>query len=112
MAEQTSKYEVVFLARQDVSKAQVETITTEFAAIIKKNGGKVATTEQWGLRTLAYPINKATKAHYVLFQLEAPGTLIAELERQFRLHDDVVRYMTLKIEAFSEGPSVAMKDAA
>ncbi len=112
MAVKLSKYETVFLARQDVSASHAEAMSKEFAEILKKEGAKVATTESWGLRTLAYPINKATKAHYVMFQFEAPASAVAELERQFRLHDDVVRYMSLKIEGFSEGSSIMVKDAA
>lgn len=98
-------YETVFMTRQDVGAQQVEELTKAFSEIITKAGGKIAKTEQWGLRTLAYKINKARKAHYTLVEMEAPAPALHEMERQMRIHDDVVRYLTIVREEFSKGPS-------
>lgn len=110
--EKTNLYEIVFLVRQDASTTQVENVTKELGDILKKEGGKVENTEKWGLRSLAYPVNKARKAHYVMLQVSATSAALHELERRMRLHDDVVRHMSLKIEALSEEPSVLARDAA
>lgn len=101
-------YETVFMARQDLTEAQVNQLTEELSNIIKKEGGKTLKTEYWGLRNLAYRINKSRKAHYVLLETEAPGPAIIELERNMRLHDDVMRSLTTRLEAKTEGPSVMM----
>lgn len=98
-------YETVFMTRQDVGAQQVEELTKEFSNILTKDGGKIAKTEQWGLRTLAYKINKARKAHYTLIEFEAPATALIEMERQMRIHEDVMRYMSITREEFSKGPS-------
>ncbi|MFY9288052.1 MAG: 30S ribosomal protein S6 [Alphaproteobacteria bacterium] len=102
-------YESVFIARQDVPAAQVETLTTQFADIVSSQGGKVTKTEQWGLRSLAYRINKNKKGHYVMFNLDAPPAAVAELERNLRLHEDVLRFMTVRVEELEEGPSAVMR---
>lgn len=102
-------YEITFLARQELNGQQVETLTKDFEKLIADNGGKTLKTEQWGLRTLAYKINKAKKAHYVMIECEAPAPAVHEVERQMRIHDDVMRYLTLKLDAPSKGPSVMMK---
>lgn len=102
-------YESIFVARQDIQAAQVEVITNEFAEIIKANGGEVTKTEQWGLRTLAYKIRKNKKGHYVLFNLNAPAAAVAEMERNMRLHEDILRFMTIKVKELEEGPSVMMR---
>ncbi len=99
-------YETVFMARQDLTEAQVKELAKTFGKIIEDQGGKVAKTEHWGLRTLAYKINKSRKAHYVLIESDAPGTAVIELERIMRLHDDVMRSLTVKREALSDGPSI------
>ena len=102
-------YEHVFLARQDLAQAQVDALAANATDIIEKNGGKVVKTETWGLRSLAYKIAKNRKAHYVLLELDAPGTVIAELERQTQINEDVIRYMTVKVDTHEAGPSVMMR---
>jgi small subunit ribosomal protein S6 len=102
-------YETVWIARQDVTTAQVEAMTETFAAIITEKGGTVVKTEQWGLRTLAYKINKNRKGHYVMYHLDASPEAIAEMERQMGLSEDVLRLMTVRVEAHEEGPSVMMQ---
>lgn len=101
-------YETVFIARQDLTEGQVKDLTKGFEDILKKEGGKVTKTEQWGLRTLAYRINKSRKGHYVLIESDAPGSAVIELERNMRLNEDVMRYLTIKLEEPSNGPSVVM----
>jgi len=102
-------YESVFIARQDIPATQVEALTTSFAEIITTNGGKVTKTEQWGLRNLAYRIRKNKKGHYVLFNLDAPSAAVMEMERNMRLHEDILRFMTIKVEELEAGPSVMMR---
>lgn len=98
-------YENVFIARQDISATQVEELTDTFKKVVSDNNGKIVKTENWGLRTLAYRIKKNRKGHYVLFNIDAPGSAIHELERQMRISEDVLRYLTIKIDEFEEGPS-------
>jgi len=104
-----SLYEYTYIARQDIQPQQVDAITDQFAKIIDDNGGKVAKTESWGLRALAYRIKKYKKGHYVHLNLDAPHAAIAELERNARLHEDVIRYMTIRVEEFEEGDSVVLR---
>ena len=104
-----SLYEYTYIARQDIQPQQVEAITNEFTNIITKNGGKIAKTESWGLRTLAYRIKKYKKGHYVHLNIDAPHAAIAELERLSRLHEDVIRYMTIRVEEFEKGDSVVLR---
>ncbi len=99
-------YEHVFLARQDLSQSQVDSLAQEATKIVEDNEGKVVMTETWGLRTLAYKIQKNRKAHYVMLRLDAPGPVIAELERQTRINEDVLRFLTIRVEEHEEGPSV------
>ncbi len=99
-------YETVFMARQDLTDAQVKALTDEFSKIITDNGGKVLKTESWGLRSLAYTINKSNKAHYVLIETDAPGPAVIELERVMRLNEDVMRSQTLRLEEPTDGPSI------
>ncbi len=101
-------YETVLIARQDLTEAQVKDLTKSLTGIVEKQGGKVIKTEQWGLRNLAYKINKSRKGHYTLMEIEAQGPAIHELERNMRLNEDVMRYMTIRLEAPTEGPSVMM----
>ena len=101
-------YETVFIARQELTQAQVDDLTASFAAILKDNGGKVHKTENWGLRTLAYRINKNHKGHYVLIESDAPGAAVIEMERNMRFNEDILRYLTVREEALSKGPSVVM----
>lgn len=102
-------YEHVFLARQDLAQAQVDALAATATEIIEKNGGKVVKTETWGLRSLAYKIAKNRKAHYVMLELDAPGAVVAELERQTQINEDIIRYMTVKVNAHEAGPSVMMR---
>lgn len=101
-------YETVFITRQDLTETQVKDLTDGFGKIIEKEKGKVTKTEQWGLRSLAYRINKSRKGHYTLIETDAPGDAIIELERNLRLNEDVMRYMTIKLEELSDGPSIMM----
>lgn len=98
-------YETVFIARQDLSDAQVKAITESCEKIIKDGKGKVIKTESWGLRTLAYKINKNKKGHYVLIESESPAPAVIEMERTLRLNEEVVRYMTIRLDEASKGPS-------
>jgi small subunit ribosomal protein S6 len=102
-------YEHVFLARQDLAQAQVDALAENATKIIADNGGKVGKTETWGLRGLAYRIAKNRKAHYVLLDVDAPATAMAELERQTGINEDVIRYMTIRVEDHEKGPSVMMR---
>ena len=104
-----SLYEYTYIARQDIQPQQVDAITEQFAKIITDNGGKVTKTESWGLRTLAYRIKKYKKGHYVHLNLDAPHAAIAELERNARLHEDVIRYMTIRVDEFEEGDSIMLR---
>ncbi len=105
-------YESVFLARQDVSAQQVAAMTETFTNLVKEHGGEVPKNEYWGLRTLAYRIKKNRKAHYVLMNVEAPATALAELERNLKLNEDVIRYMSIRVDELEEGPSVMMRNKA
>jgi small subunit ribosomal protein S6 len=102
-------YEHVFLARQDLAQAQVDALAENATKIITDNGGKVAKTETWGLRSLAYRIAKNRKAHYVMLDLDAPPAAIAELERQSNINEDVIRFLTLKVDELEKGPSAMMR---
>jgi small subunit ribosomal protein S6 len=102
-------YEHVFLARQDLATAQVEAMTETFSRIIADGKGAVASHEYWGLRSLAYRIAKNRKAHYVMLNIEAPAPAIAEMERQVALNEDIIRFMTVRIDALPTEPSAMMK---
>lgn len=102
-------YEHVFVARQDISTQQVESLTADLTRVIETNGGQVKKTEPWGLRNLAYKIKKNRKGHYVLLNIDAPATLITELERNVRLNEDIIRHLTVRVEALEEGPSAVMQ---
>ncbi|MCF6196183.1 MAG: 30S ribosomal protein S6 [Emcibacter sp.] len=102
-------YEHIFIARQDIQPQQVEAITKDLTKIVEDNGGKVTKTEQWGLRTLAYRIKKYKKGHYVLLNIDGSTDAISELERNERLHEDVVRFMTIRVEELEEGDSVVLR---
>lgn len=102
-------YETVLIARQDLSDAQVKELTAACEKTITDGEGKINKTENWGLRTLAYRINKNRKGHYVLIESDAPASALHELERQMRLNEDVLRYMTIKLDAATKGPSVMME---
>ncbi|MCB1530733.1 MAG: 30S ribosomal protein S6 [Rhodospirillales bacterium] len=101
-------YETVFIARQDLSDAQVKDLTSAAEKIITDGKGKIHKTEHWGLRTLAYRIKKNRKGHYVLIESDAPAQAVAELERTLRLNEDVLRYMSIREDELSSGPSVIL----
>jgi small subunit ribosomal protein S6 len=103
-------YESVFIARQDVTSTQVEGLTETFSNILKENGGSVVKTEQWGLKTLAYKIKKNRKGHYVYFGLDAPAAAVAEMERNMSLNEDVLRFMTLRVDAIPEGQTAMLQN--
>jgi small subunit ribosomal protein S6 len=103
-------YECVFIARQDISAAQTEGLTETFSQVITENGGSIANVESWGLRTLTYRIKKNRKGHYVLINIEAPAPAVHEMERQMRINEDVLRFMTLRLDAFEEGPSAMVRN--
>lgn len=102
-------YEHVFIARQDISGTQVDQLVEAFTGVVENGGGKVVGTESWGLRNLAYRVKKNRKGHYVMMNLDAPSEVVTELERQQRIHDDILRYLTLRVEEFEEGPSVMLQ---
>ena len=102
-------YEHVFLARQDLAQAQVDALAEAATKIIEDNQGKVVKTETWGLRSLAYRIAKNRKAHYVMLDLDAPAPAIAELERQSNINEDIIRFMTVRVDELESGPSVMMR---
>jgi len=102
-------YEHVFLARQDLAQAQVDALAEIATKIVEDNQGKVVKTETWGLRSLAYKIAKNRKAHYVMLEIDAPAGVVAELERQTQINEDIIRYMTVKVDAHEQGPSAMMR---
>ena len=102
-------YEHVFLARQDVSAQQVDALVELYKGVIEAHGGKVGRVENWGLKSLTYRIKKNRKAHYALMDIDAPAAAIHEMERQMRINEDVLRYMTIAVEAHEEGPSAMMQ---
>jgi len=102
-------YEHVFLARQDLAQAQVDALAEAATKIVEEGQGKVVKTETWGLRSLAYRIAKNRKAHYVMLEIDAPTGVIAELERQTSINEDVIRYMTVRVDTHEQGPSAMMR---
>lgn len=102
-------YENVFIARQDLTPAKVTELTEKYVSVIENNGGKVSKRENWGLRTLAYKINKNRKGYYTLINIDAPASAVVEMERLMRLDENLLRYLTVKVDALEEGPSVMME---
>jgi small subunit ribosomal protein S6 len=102
-------YEHVFLARQDISQAQVEALAKEYSQVIEEGGGKVGKTEYWGLKTIAFKIKKNRKAHYSLMNIDAPPAAVAEMERRMGLSPDVIRFITVRVEAHETEPSIQMR---
>lgn len=102
-------YEHVFIVRQDVPSQQVDTLIDEFSEVVQQSGGTVAKKENWGLKSLAYRIKKNRKGHYVLMNIDAPAEAIHEMERQMRIHEDVLRYMTIRVDELDEEPSIQMQ---
>ncbi|ABA79313.1 30S ribosomal protein S6 [Rhodobacter sphaeroides] len=104
-----SLYEHVFIARQDLSNAQAEGLIEHFSTVLADNGGKVVDREYWGVKTMAYKINKNRKGHYAFLKSDAPSAAVQEMERLMRLHDDVMRVLTIKVDKHAEGPSIQMQ---
>lgn len=102
-------YEHVFLARQDVSSQQVDALIDQFRQIVEQAGGKVAKVEPWGVKSLTYRIQKNRKAHFTLMNIDAPPAAIAEVERQERLNEDVIRFLTIRVDELEEGPSAMLR---
>ena len=102
-------YEHVMLARQDVSAQQVEALVEQFKGILEANGGSVAKVEYWGVKSLGYRIKKNRKAHYTLLNIEAPHQAVAEMERQMGINEDILRFLTIRVDALEEGPSAMMQ---
>ena len=102
-------YEHVFLARQDLSQAQVDALAATATEIVETNNGKVTKTETWGLKNLAYKIARNRKAHFVMLNIEAPAGVVAELERQTAINEDVIRWLTVRVDEHETGPSVQMR---
>jgi small subunit ribosomal protein S6 len=104
-------YEHVYLARQDASTQQVEELNAQFKALVEQMGGNIAKTEYWGVKSLSYRMRKNRKAHFTLMNIDAPPAAIAEIERQERLNEDVVRYLTVRVNEHEAGPSAMMRKA-
>jgi len=102
-------YEHIFLARQDVTPQQVEAMVDQYKGVIEQNGGNVEKTEMWGVKSLAYRIKKNRKAHFTMFNLNAPAQAVAEMERQMRINEDILRFMTIKVDELETEPSVMMQ---
>ncbi|MDA8741816.1 MAG: 30S ribosomal protein S6 [Amylibacter sp.] len=102
-------YEHVFISRQDLSNAQAEGLIEHFSAVLSDNEGKVIDQEYWGLKTMAYKINKNRKGHYAFLKSDAPSSAVQEMERLMRLHEDVMRVMTIRVDEHEEGPSVVIQ---
>ena len=101
-------YECVYIARQELTAAQAEQLSKDLTKIVSSNSGEIKRQEYWGLRNLAYKIRKNRKGHYTMFHIEAPASTIEELERNMRLNEDILRYLTVKIDKLPDGPSVMM----
>ena len=102
-------YEHIYLARQDVSPQQVEEMTNTLTEVLTQGGGKVTKNEYWGLKSLSYRIKKNRKAHYSLLNIDAPAPAIAEMERQMRINEDILRFMTVRVDELEEGPSAMLQ---
>ena len=102
-------YEHVFLARQDISGQQVEALVDQYRGVIEANGGKVGKVENWGLKTLTYRIKKNRKAYYTLMNIDAPSAAVEEMERQMRFNEDILRYLTVRVEAHDDAASAMMQ---
>ncbi|WP_406858597.1 MULTISPECIES: 30S ribosomal protein S6 [unclassified Alsobacter] len=102
-------YEHVYLARQDVTAQQVETMTEQFKSVLEGLGGTLDKVEYWGVKSLAYRIKKNRKAHFSLLNINAPAAAVAEMERQMSINEDILRFMTIRVEELEEGPSAMMQ---
>ncbi len=102
-------YEHVYLARQDISAPQVDALNEQFKGLIESFGGKIEKLEYWGVKSLAYRIKKNRKAHFTLFNISAPAAALTEMERQMGLNEDILRFMTVRVEELEQGPSAMMR---
>ena len=105
-------YENVFIARQDVPQTQVETLTKQFTDLVAAQGGTVSKNEYWGLRSLTFRIKKNRKGHYTLLNIDAPSAAVKELERTMSINEDIIRYLTVRVDTLEEGPSAVMQRGA
>jgi len=105
-------YENIFIARQDVPQTQVETLTNQFAELVAAQGGTVSKKEYWGLRSLTFRIKKNRKGHYSLLNIDAPSAAVKELERTMSINEDIIRFLTVRVDALEEGPSAIMQRGA
>ena len=103
-------YEHVVISRQDLSNAQAEGLVEHFGRILSENGGKVVDSEYWGLKTMAYKINKNRKGHYSFLKTDSPSSAVQEMERLMRIHEDIMRVLTIKVDAHSDGPSIQVSN--
>jgi small subunit ribosomal protein S6 len=102
-------YENVFIARQEISAAQVDALADQFTNALTENGGAVKKKEYWGLKSLTYRIKKNRKGHYVLLNIDAPPAAVHEMERQMRINEDILRFLTVRVEELEEGPSAMLQ---
>jgi small subunit ribosomal protein S6 len=102
-------YEHIFLARQDVTSQQVDTLIEQYKGVIEAAGGKIAKNEYWGIKSLAYRIKKNRKAHFTLLNIDAPSSALAEVERLMGINEDIIRFMTIRVEAHEDEPSAMMQ---
>ena len=105
-------YETIFIARQDISHSQTEALAAQFSEIIVAQGGKVVSNEMWGLRNIAFRIKKNRKGHYVLLNIDAPSAAVVEMERNMSINEDILRYMTIRVDALEDGPSAMIQSRA
>jgi len=104
-------YESTFITRQDLSRQDITKLTESMGAIVAQGGGKVVKDEYWGLRNLAYKINKSRKGHYVMLAIDAPAPAVKEMERNLRHNEDIIRLLTIRVDALEEGPSAMMNQS-
>ncbi len=102
-------YEHVFIARQDLSNAQAESLIEHFGTVLADNGGSIVGSEYWGVKSMAYRINRNRKGHYGFLRTDAPAPAVQEMERLMRLHDDVMRVLTIKVDSHDDGPSIQLQ---
>lgn len=102
-------YEHVLLARQDISAQQVEALVEQFKSVLETNGGSIAKVEYWGVKSLGYRIKKNRKAHYTLLNIVAPSAAVLEMERQMRINEDILRFLTIRVDELEEGPSAMLQ---
>ena len=102
-------YEHIFLARPDITSQQVDTLIEQYKGVIETAGGKITKNEYWGVKSLAYRVRKNRKAHFTLLNVEAPSSALSEVERLMSINEDVIRYMTIRVDALDDGPTAMMQ---